>query len=53
YATPWLGEFSWYRTDKLMYEHACHEGNHSLPDILAGARYRESEKAKAAAAAAK
>jgi hypothetical protein len=48
YAKPWMGEFSWYRTDKLMYEHACHEGNHSLPDILAGARYREAERAKAA-----
>ena len=48
YARPWMAEFSWYRTDKLMYEHACHEGNHALPDILAGARYREAEKAKAA-----
>jgi hypothetical protein len=42
YAGPWLGEFSWFRTDKPMYEHACHEGNHSLPNILAGARYDEA-----------
>lgn len=52
YTAPWLAEFSWYRTDKLMYEHACHEGNHSLPNILAGARYEEahpSAKAKTAA----
>lgn len=42
YAGPWLGEFSWFRTDKQMYEHACHEGNHSLTNILAGARYEES-----------
>src|SRR6185369_1413821 len=26
YGAPWLGEFSWFRTDKLMYESACHEG---------------------------
>ena len=42
YAAPWLGEFSWFRTDKLMYEHACHEGNYSLPNILAGARHEEA-----------
>src|SRR5678815_1922706 len=42
YAAPWLGEFSWFRTDKLIYEHACHEGNYSLPNILAGARHEEA-----------
>ncbi len=52
YAAPWLGEFSWFRTDKLMYEHACHEGNYSLPNILAGARHEEAV-ARAAAAAAR
>jgi hypothetical protein len=41
YTGPWLGEFSWFRTDKPIYEHACHEGNYSLPNILAGARYAE------------
>ena len=49
YTAPWRGEFSWYRTPKLMYEHACHEGNYSLPNILAGARHEEAA-AKAAAA---
>jgi hypothetical protein len=48
YAAPWLGEFSWFRTDKPMYESACHEGNYSLPNILAGARHAEAV-AKAAA----
>jgi hypothetical protein len=48
YTAPWRGEFSWYRTSKLMYEHACHEGNYSLPNILAGARHEEA-LAKAAA----
>lgn len=42
YAAPWLGEFSWFRTEQQMYEHACHEGNYSLPNILAGARHEET-----------
>jgi hypothetical protein len=50
YAAPWRGEFSWYRTDKLMYEHACHEGNYSLPNVLSGARHEEAV-AKASAIA--
>lgn len=45
YTAPWRAEFSWRRSAKPMYEHACHEGNHSLPDILAGARYREKTAA--------
>jgi hypothetical protein len=50
YTAPWLGEFSWFRTAKPMYEHACHEGNYSLPNVLAGARHEEAV-AKAAVAA--
>ncbi|HEY3951224.1 hypothetical protein [Phenylobacterium sp.] len=46
YTAPWLAEYSLYRSDKPIYEFACHEGNYALPDILAGARARE----KAAAA---
>lgn len=42
YSAPWLGEFSWFRTDKLMYESACHEGNHALRNILSGARHKDS-----------
>ena len=42
FTAPWLGEFSWFRTNLLMYEHACHEGNYSLPNILAGARHEEA-----------
>ena len=38
---PWLGEFSWFRTDLRMYEHACHEGNYGMVGILAGARTEE------------
>ena len=47
YAAPWLAEFSWYRSDRPMHEHACHEGNYSLPNILAGARHEEAVKAAA------
>jgi len=48
YSVPWRGEFSWYRTTKGMYEHACHEGNYSLPNILAGARHEEALRASPA-----
>ena len=52
YAAPWSAEFSWYATDKPMYEHACHEGNYSLTGILAGARHDEAAaKAKASGTA--
>ncbi len=29
------------RTDVPMFEYACHEGNYSLPNILAGQRAEE------------
>ena len=32
-----------------IYEYACHEGNYSLPNILAGARQQERAAAEAAA----
>lgn len=51
FSGPWLGEFSWFRTDLRIYEHACHEGNYSLPNILSGARAQEAQ-AKAVAATA-
>jgi hypothetical protein len=35
------------RTDDQVYEYACHEGNHSMIGILAGAR---ADEAKAAGA---
>lgn len=43
YAGPWLGEFSWFRTKKPIYESACHEGNYSLANELAGARHEERQ----------
>ena len=44
YTAPWLAEYSLYPSKPLM-EFACHEGNYSLPDILAGARFKDREAA--------
>jgi hypothetical protein len=47
---PWSFMIRLKRTDAQIYEYACHEGNHSMIGILAGAR-REEQKEEAAAAA--
>ena len=33
--------------DDVIYEYACHEGNHALPGILAGGRRAEMDAAAA------
>ena len=38
------GEYIWPRTDRPMYEYACHESNYELEGILRGARYRDSQQ---------
>ncbi len=43
YHQPWTAELSFYATDGLLYEYACHEGNYSMSGSLAGARRLESE----------
>jgi hypothetical protein len=45
YTAPWLAEYSLFASSKPIYEFACHEGNYSLPNILAGARQVEREAA--------
>jgi hypothetical protein len=35
------------KTDEQLYEYACHEGNHSMIGILAGARAEETKGAAA------
>jgi hypothetical protein len=45
YTGPWLAEYSLFRTSHPILEFACHEGNYSLPNILAGARQKEREAA--------
>jgi len=41
YTQTWRGEIPMRATKGPMYEYACHEGNYSLPGILAGARSQE------------
>jgi hypothetical protein len=43
YTAPWLAEYSLFATPKPLYEFACHEGNYSLVNILAGARRKEQQ----------
>ena len=44
FARSWSGESRMTRTDDRMFEFACHEANHSLPNTLRGARFQEKEK---------
>ena len=41
----WSGEYTWRKTDEILYEYACHEGNHGLEGVLRGARYEEQQEA--------
>jgi hypothetical protein len=41
YTRPWRGEMPLNASKGPIYEYACHEGNYSLPNILAGARAQE------------
>ena len=46
WARPWTAEMPMQKTRGPIFEHACHEGNYGLANILAGAR---AEEARAAA----
>ena len=46
YTQPWRGEVPMLATTDQIFEYACHEGNYSLPGILAGAREQEKLAAK-------
>jgi hypothetical protein len=41
YEAPYTGEFPWTKSDKRLYEYACHEGNYSMANTLTGARVLE------------
>ena len=41
YTRPWTAQMTMNKTDEHLYEYACHEGNHGLTSILAGARATE------------
>jgi hypothetical protein len=42
---PFTGELPFNRLDEPLYEYACHEGNHAMTNILAGARLADKEGA--------
>jgi len=44
FAKPWSAEVPMTRVDGFVMEYACHEGNYSMPNILAGARAEERGK---------
>ena len=45
WTSSWTASIPMRRTDAPMYEYACHEGNYSMPGILAGARADEAKPA--------
>jgi hypothetical protein len=45
FTSPWSGEVPFRRTNELIYEYACHEGNYALSNILGGERARERGQA--------
>lgn len=44
YKEVWTAKMVFNKTDEPIYEYACHEGNHALPNILGGARAEEKIK---------
>jgi hypothetical protein len=43
YTRPWSGSYTFRKTDALMYEFACHEGNYSIAGMLSGARAQDKK----------
>lgn len=43
FTRPWRGEMTLSASKESIYEYACHEGNHALEGILAGARLDDRE----------
>jgi len=48
YTAPWTAQLPMTKTAEQTFEYACHEGNHSMVNILRGARAEEEGTAKAA-----
>ena len=48
WTSPWTASMPMRRNDLTLFEYACHEGNHSMEGILAGARADERAAAQAA-----
>lgn len=47
YTQPWTGEIAWVRSSQRLFETVCHEGNHSLTNMLMAARIEEQRAAQA------
>jgi hypothetical protein len=45
YTAPFTGELPFNRIDEMVYEYACHEGNHAMANILSGERSKERDAA--------
>ena len=50
FTKPWTGEIPFVKSDGLLYEYACHEGNEGMKGILSAARADEKKAANASAA---
>jgi hypothetical protein len=48
FTKPWSGEIPMSKTDGLLYEYACHEGNIGMKDIIAAAKADEKKAAEQA-----
>ena len=46
FTAPFTGELPFGRLEEMVYEYACHEGNHAMANILSGERVREREAAQ-------
>ena len=46
WTTPWTAEMPMKKTRGPIFEHACHEGNYGVTNILAGARAEEKRAAE-------
>jgi len=44
YSQVWAGEMPLRSVEDKIYEYACHEGNYSMANILAGAREEEKRR---------
>ena len=49
YTRPWTVSYPFWRSNDLMYEYACHEGNIGMEGILSGGRADDAAEAAAAA----
>ncbi len=43
FTAPFTGELPFNRIDEMVYEYACHEGNHAMTNILSGERSKEKK----------